>query len=80
MTCPHCQATARSYTEVDGPGHAPRNGCRGICARCLMWWAFVENDQGGQLVKYTPTIDEQVLVGLEMIRRKRAAAMSARNN
>ena len=80
MTCPHCKATARSYTEVNGPGHAPCNGCRGICARCLMWWAFVENAEGGQLVKYTPTVDEHVLMALDMMRRKRAAAMSARNN
>jgi hypothetical protein len=45
-----------------------------------MWWAFVENAEGGQLVKYTPTVDEHVLMALDMMRRKRAAAMSARNN
>jgi hypothetical protein len=45
-----------------------------------MWWAFVDNAEGGQLVKYTPTTDEQLLVALEVMRRKRQAMFSARNN
>lgn len=77
MTCPHCKATARTYTEVsNGPGHQPREGCRGICMMCRMWWAY----EGGQLVKYTPSVDEQVLVALEVMRRKQLAVAKARLN
>jgi len=70
MTCPHCGVTAQTFHDVGGSGgHVAREGCRGICMRCLMWWSY----EGGQLVKYTPTIDEQVLVALARMKRESIA-------
>jgi hypothetical protein len=34
-----------------------------------MWWEYV----AGVLVKYTPTVEEQVMVGLDILNRKRQA-------
>lgn len=76
MNCPHCDVVFHWYTQVgDGPA-TPIDGSNGICARCLMWWEQIN----GQLTKYQPTADEQIMVVLQLLHRKRAGIAHARNN
>jgi hypothetical protein len=80
MICPHCGDTGSpdaSFRPVgsDMP-RQPDEGSRGVCMRCRLWWQM----SGGQMVKYTPTIDEQVLVALDAIQRQRRAARAAMCN
>lgn len=76
MTCPHCDIVFHGCIGVNTPSNTIYDGCVGVCAHCLMWWKYT----GGQLVKYEPTIEEQAMVVLELLHRKRMGISQARNN
>lgn len=74
MKCPHCGYEVGTALPINGQGAAevPQTGYKGLCRECLGWCIAV----GGELVKYTPTLNEQAAITMLAFQKARLARLN----